>query len=208
MNWICKIDNKFIYQKIFELIWPFKSIAKRHLPNMSSAANAKTFVERHFTKYYRIIINEANSEICLNQYAFLHFNKLQTLDCWYQHLKTFHDRLSKGAWDNQTTEKNRENIIWLSFQRKTTRCTRKKEKLKKCNECVLLKLIIYLEGAFKVYPDSPICKVTYAEGEEFTLTSNVEGRVIEINERIIEDPSILLKFVNWISYEQVNNLWD
>ncbi len=58
-----------------------------------------------------------------------------------------------------------------------------------------------------MYPETKICTITCAEGLEFTLSSGVEGHAIEINERIIEDPSILLNFVTQFVLKQKNNLF-
>ena len=42
---------------------------------LSTTTKLKPFVDRYFVKYYRVITNDAQPGLCLNQYSFMHTNK-------------------------------------------------------------------------------------------------------------------------------------
>lgn len=55
--------------------------------------------------------------------------------------------------------------------------------------------VLLIGGGFKVHPGGKICHITCAGGVAYTLYGVVDGYMIEINERVINEPEILLKYV-------------
>ena len=52
-----------------------------------------------------------------------------------------------------------------------------------------------------MHPGTKLCQIKCANGEEYTLYGLVEGSLIEINERVIQDPQILLSNVKKITLD-------
>mmetsp|Transcript_55438 Transcript_55438/g.63657 ORF Transcript_55438/g.63657 Transcript_55438/m.63657 type:complete len:204 (-) Transcript_55438:77-688(-) len=143
---------------------------------LNPTTKLKPFVDRYFVKYYRPIKNDKTPDLCLNQYAFLHTNKLFML----------------GLSNEHEIIKNQLKIEKISFD-----CLSKGNSLEVKGK--------KKRGGFKVHSNSKLCQITCAGGVEFTLSGVIDGFVIEINERVIQEPDLLLKYPETKGYLAIVN---
>jgi len=122
----------------------------------------KPFVDRYFNKYYKTLTHPKDLQLCCNQYAFVHTNKLFMIGM---------------AKEHEVIKKNL-TIYKISFDVVTKgNALAVKGKRKK--------------GGMKVKPGTPICEVFCENQLVFTLNALVEGYIIEFNENLVKNPKLL-----------------
>ena len=56
-------------------------------------------------------------------------------------------------------------------------------------------MFVCLQGAMFLNEDSPLCKVSCEDGQEFTIVSGVRGNLLEVNENLVTKPELITQKV-------------
>ncbi|NXY86650.1 F206A protein, partial [Alcedo cyanopectus] len=70
-------------------------------------------------------------------------------------------------------------------------CSRLQNKVSGKSKRSVYMFIFQMQGAQFLTELAPLCRILAADGEEYTIYSCIRGRLIEVNENILSNPTIL-----------------
>ncbi|KAM9206959.1 protein Abitram isoform 1-T1 [Dugong dugon] len=126
-----------------------------------SAPSIPSLVDRYFTRWYKA---DVKGKPCEDHCILQHSNRICVIT-----LAGSHPVLQSGK-----------TIKSISYQI-STNCSRLQNKVSGK----------FKRGAQFLTELAPLCKIYCSDGEEYTISSCVRGRLMEVNENILHKPSIL-----------------
>lgn len=128
---------------------------------MATEPAAPSLVDRYFTRWYKA---DVRGKPCEDHCVLQHSNRICVIT-----LAGSHPALQSGK-----------TIKSISYQI-STNCSRLQNKVSGK----------FKRGAQFLTELSPLCKIYCSNGEEYTIYSCVRGRLMEVNENILHQPSLL-----------------
>ncbi|KAL6090824.1 hypothetical protein STEG23_013250 [Scotinomys teguina] len=128
---------------------------------MATEPAAPSLVDRYFTRWYKA---DVKGKPCEDHCILQHSNRICVIT-----LAESHPVLQSGK-----------TIQSISYQI-STNCSRLQNKVSGK----------FKRGAQFLTELAPLCKIYCSDGEEYTISSCIRGRLMEVNENILHQPSLL-----------------
>ncbi|TEA36686.1 hypothetical protein DBR06_SOUSAS310091 [Sousa chinensis] len=151
-------------------------------PETPVAASAKepavpSLVDRYFTRWYKA---DVKGKPCEDHCILQHSNRICVITLAGSHPVLQSGKVIKSISYQISTNCSRlQNKVSGKFKRKSE------------NVHQLIFSSLLLSGAQFLTELAPLCKIYCSDGEEYTISSCVRGRLMEVNENILHKPSIL-----------------